>query len=52
VALFKIGLVDSPDRQYEVSADGSRILANLVSRPAESGPLTVALDWAAGLDRK
>jgi Tol biopolymer transport system component len=52
VALFKIGLVDSPDRQYEVSADGTRILANVLTGSAESGPLTVVLDWAAGLEKK
>jgi Tol biopolymer transport system component len=52
VALFKIALLDSPDRQYEVSADGQRFLANLVSGPEESVPLTVVLDWAAGLEKK
>ncbi len=51
-ALFKVRLVPSPDRQYEVSPDGKRFLANVAAGSAETFPATVVLDWAAGLGKK
>jgi eukaryotic-like serine/threonine-protein kinase len=50
-ALFKVSL-EGPDRQYEVSPDGTRILVNRVSKGTEATPMTVVLDWAAGLEGK
>jgi len=50
-ALFKVSLLESPDRQYDVSPDGTRILVNRGSR-SEAAPMTVVLDWAAGLEGK
>ncbi|HEY3125281.1 MAG TPA: hypothetical protein VGK70_14620, partial [Thermoanaerobaculia bacterium] len=50
-ALFKVSL-PSPDRQYDVTPDGSRILVNRISGEAEGAPITVVLDWAAGLEPK
>jgi serine/threonine protein kinase/WD40 repeat protein len=50
-ALFKVSLLESPDPQYDVSPDGTRILVNRVSR-TEATPMTVVLDWAAGLEGK
>lgn len=49
-ALFKVSLLESPDRQYDVSPDGTRILVNRVSRGTEATHMTVVLDWAAGLE--
>ena len=49
-ALFKVSLLESPDRQYDVSPDGTRILVNRVSKATEATPMTVVLDWAAGLE--
>jgi eukaryotic-like serine/threonine-protein kinase len=49
-ALFKVSLLESPDRQYDVSPDGTRILVNRVSKETEATPMTVVLDWAAGLE--
>jgi dipeptidyl aminopeptidase/acylaminoacyl peptidase len=50
VPLFKVALLEAPDRQYEVSHDGSRILANVVVGGTESlsRPLNVVVDWHAG----
>ncbi len=50
-ALFKVSL-PSPDRQYDVISNGSRILVNRISGEAEGAPITVVLDWAAGLEPK
>jgi Tol biopolymer transport system component len=50
--LFKVPLPESPDRQYDVSPDGTRFLANVLSGPTEAQPLTVVLNWSAGIDRK
>ena len=50
-ALFKVSL-PSPDRQYDVTSDGGRILVNRISGEAEGAPITVVLDWAAGLEPK
>jgi serine/threonine protein kinase/Tol biopolymer transport system component len=49
-ALFKVSLLESPDRQYDVSPDGTRFLVNRVSKGTEAAPMTVVLDWAAGLE--
>ena len=49
-ALFKVSLLESPDWQYDVSPDGTRILVNRVSKETEATPMTVVLDWAAGLE--
>jgi Tol biopolymer transport system component len=49
-ALFNVSLLESPDSQYDVSSDGTRILVNRVSRETEATPMTVVLDWAAGLE--
>ncbi|MDQ5858917.1 MAG: protein kinase, partial [Acidobacteriota bacterium] len=51
VGLFRMHLFEGPDRQYEVSADGSRILANVLAGSTEARPLTVVLDWQVGLAR-
>jgi hypothetical protein len=37
-------------RQYNVSADG-RFLMNVVSEDRSSSPITVILNWAAGLKK-
>lgn len=50
--LFKVHLVASPDRQYEVSPDGQRILANVAAGAAEAYPATVVLDWQEDLKKK
>ncbi len=50
-ALFKVSLREGPDRQYEVTPDGARVLVNRVSKEAAPTPMTVVLDWAAGLER-
>jgi Tol biopolymer transport system component len=52
VPLFKVPLPESPDRQYDVSPDGTRFLANVLLGPTEAQPLTVVLNWSAGIDRK
>ena len=49
-ALFKVSLLGSPDRQYDVSPDGTRILVNRVSKGTEATSMTVVLDWASGLE--
>ena len=49
-ALFKVSLLESPDRQYDVSPDGTQILVNRVLKGTEAAPMTVVLDWAAGLE--
>jgi eukaryotic-like serine/threonine-protein kinase len=49
-ALFNVSLLQSPDRQYDVSPDGTRFLVNRVSKGTQSTPMTVVLDWAAGLE--
>jgi hypothetical protein len=49
-ALFQVSLRDYPDRQYDVSPDGTRILVNRISKGTEAAPMTVVLDWAAGLE--
>ena len=51
-ALFKVSLFESPDRQYDVSPDGTRILVNRVSKEIEATPMMVVLDWAAGLEEQ
>ena len=48
--LFKVALLESPDWQYDVSPDGTRILVNRVSKGTEAAPMTIVLDWAAGLE--
>ena len=40
-ALFKVSVLESPDWQYDVSPDGTRILVNRVSRETEATPMTV-----------
>ncbi len=50
-ALFKVSL-PSPDRQYDVISNGNRILVNRISGEVEGAPITVVLDWAAGLEPK
>jgi Tol biopolymer transport system component len=50
--LFKIPLFDSTDRQYDVSPDGTRFIGNLLSGSTEVQPLTVVLNWSAGLEKK
>ena len=49
-ALFKVSLLESPDWQYDVSPDGTRILVNRISKGTVATPMTVVLDWAAGLE--
>jgi Tol biopolymer transport system component/tRNA A-37 threonylcarbamoyl transferase component Bud32 len=50
VPLFQTGLSPSPNvPQYDVSADGSRFLVLLPSRPGGE-PITFVLNWPAGLE--
>jgi Tol biopolymer transport system component len=49
--LFKIPLLDSTDRQYDVSPDGTRFIGNVLSGSTEVQPLTVVLNWSAGLEK-
>jgi Tol biopolymer transport system component/predicted Ser/Thr protein kinase len=48
-ALFKIGLVLGPDRQYAFSPDGQRVLANVSAGSADAFPAAVVLDWTTAL---
>jgi Tol biopolymer transport system component len=51
-ALFKIRMGVSPDRQYDVSPDGKRILVAVYSGAGEELPASVVLNWNAGLEKK
>jgi len=35
--------------QYDVTPDGQRFLVNTLEEQGESAPITVVLNWAAGL---
>jgi hypothetical protein len=50
--LFKVPLPESPDRQYDVSPDGTRFLANVLSGTTTVKPLTVVLNWSAAIEKK
>jgi hypothetical protein len=53
-ALFetKVGSINPEYRsQYAVSKDGNRFLINTVSAGASSPPITVVLNWTAGLNK-
>jgi Tol biopolymer transport system component/predicted Ser/Thr protein kinase len=50
--LFKVPLLESPDRQYDVSPDGTRFLANVLSGTTTVKPLTVVLNWSAAIEKK
>jgi len=50
IPLFKVSLPETPDRQFEVSPDGNRILVNRFVGKGEAASMTVVLDWAAGLE--
>jgi Tol biopolymer transport system component len=46
------GAVQSPSRQqYSVSPDGQRFLMNTVTEEAVSSPITVILNWTAGIKK-
>ncbi len=51
VALFDARMKVSPDRQYDVSPDGQRFLVRQPLADQVAAPMTVVLDWAAGLPR-
>jgi len=47
-ALFKMSPT-SINKIYDVSADGQSILVNAVAREEKPSPITVVLNWTAGL---
>ena len=48
--LFEITPLGRPLRhQYDVTADGTRFLVNISSQTVESSPLTLVVNWTAGL---
>ena len=47
-ALFELGAVRG-DWPYDVSADGQRFLVNTLIVQSTSTPLTVVVNWTAGL---
>jgi hypothetical protein len=48
--LFQISATGRSDR-YAASADGQRFLINSALEQATTGPITVVLNWAAGLKK-
>jgi eukaryotic-like serine/threonine-protein kinase len=50
-ALFKTRLKSPPGRQFDVTPDGERFLANLLIGEQASEPITVVQNWAARRDR-
>jgi eukaryotic-like serine/threonine-protein kinase len=49
--LFEARFVTGGRNQYAVSADGQRFLINTVPEQAASAPITVVLNWTAGLKK-
>jgi Tol biopolymer transport system component len=49
--LFETHLVAGSRYAYDVSADGQRFLINTFPEQTTSGPITVILNWAAGLKK-
>src|SRR5260370_18741763 len=50
-ALFPLPILFAIPYSYDVSADGQRFLALAPSTKAEGEPLTLIVNWHAGLDR-
>ena len=50
-ALFPLPILFAIPYSYDVSADGQRFLALAPSTKAEGEPLTVIVNWQAGLER-
>jgi serine/threonine protein kinase/Tol biopolymer transport system component len=49
--LFETYLVAGSRYAYDVSADGQRFLINTILEQTTSGPITVVLNWTAGLKK-
>ena len=49
--LFATRIVFAGGYQYDVSADGQRFLINTIPEQATSAPITVVLNWTAGLKK-
>jgi hypothetical protein len=49
--LFQTAASFGTRRPYDVSADGQRFLINTVPQQPSSSPITVVLNWTAGLQR-
>ena len=50
--LFQMRLGGLTGYQYAVSADGERFLINTTPKQVTSAPITVVLNWPAGLKKK
>jgi Tol biopolymer transport system component/predicted Ser/Thr protein kinase len=50
-SLFATRIVGGGDYQYDVSADGQRFLIDTSPEQATSAPITVVLNWTAGLKK-
>jgi hypothetical protein len=49
--LFETRVVPTGGYQYDVSADGQRFLIDTVPEQAAPTPITVVLNWTAGLKK-
>ena len=49
--IFGVGPAVNYSHQYDVTADGQRFLLNVDLSEATAGPITVVLNWLAGLRR-
>jgi hypothetical protein len=49
--LFPTRIVFAGGYQYDVSADGQRFLIDSAPEQATSAPITVVLNWTAGLKK-
>jgi Tol biopolymer transport system component len=50
-ALFSLSAKDDSDLEYEVAPDGQRLLITTVIRPPVRSPITVVMNWSAGLTK-
>jgi hypothetical protein len=51
LSLVGAGGHQSPDRKNAISADGQRFLINVASGEASTAPITVVVNWAAGIKK-
>jgi Protein kinase domain/WD40-like Beta Propeller Repeat len=49
--LFQTHVISQIRTQYAVTADGQRFLVNTISQQATSSPITVVVNWTAGLKK-
>ena len=49
--LFKVPMVPTTLRDYDVSIDGQRFLIGAVVKGASTTPVTIVLNWSAGLKK-